>query len=92
MDAMWPEVSKLNLIELAPVLRLPVFLLLGRRDHWVPPETSVAYFDALTAPSKQLVWFEDSSHEAFVDEPPKFNGAMRDMVRPAVAPAAEVVA
>ena len=92
MDAMWPEVSKLNLIELAPVLRLPVFLLLGRRDHWVPPETSVAYFDALTAPSKQLLWFEDSSHEAFVDEPAKFNGAMRDMVRPVVAPAAEVVA
>ena len=86
MDAMWPEVSKLNLIELAPVLPLPVFLLLGRRDHWVPPETSVAYLDALTAPSKQLVWFEYSSHEPFVDEPGKFNGAMRDLVRPGGVP------
>lgn len=26
--------------------------------------------DALTAPSKKLVWFEQSGHEPFVDEPP----------------------
>ena len=54
-DAMWAEVSRLNLLKLAPALQMPVFFLLGRRDHWVPPETSVAYFDALTAPSKKLV-------------------------------------
>lgn len=48
----------------------------------VPPETSVAYFDALTAPSKQLVWFEHSGHEAFFDEPDKFNATMLELVRP----------
>jgi pimeloyl-ACP methyl ester carboxylesterase len=93
MDAMWAEVSKLNLIELAPELRLPVFLLLGRLDHWVPPGTSLAYFDALTAPSKRLVWFEESSHEPFVDEPAKFTNVMRDLVRPVLsAPATGVAA
>ena len=59
LDAMWAEVSALNLIDAAPALQMPVFFFLGRHDHWVPPETSVAYFDALSAPSKQLVWFED---------------------------------
>ncbi len=84
MNAMWTEVSRLNLIELAPALRMPVFFFLGREDHWVPPETSVAYFEALIAPSKRLVWFEHSGHEPFVDEPRKFNAAMAELVRPAV--------
>jgi hypothetical protein len=29
----------------------------------LPPPTSVVYFDALTAPSKKLAWFEESGHE-----------------------------
>ncbi|MDZ4265591.1 MAG: alpha/beta hydrolase [Mycobacterium sp.] len=82
MDAMWTEVSKLNLVTAAPVLQMPVFFFLGRHDRWVPPATSVAYFDALTAPSKELVWFEESGHEPFVDEPAKFNQAMLERVRP----------
>jgi len=82
LDAMWGEVSKLNLLNLVPALKMPVVILVGRRDHWVPPETSVAYFEALTAPSKTLVWFEQSGHEAFVDEPEKFNSTMVELVRP----------
>jgi hypothetical protein len=44
----------------------------------------VAYFDALTAPSKKLVWFEESGHKPFVDEPAKFNAAMVELVRPSL--------
>jgi pimeloyl-ACP methyl ester carboxylesterase len=83
MNAMWPDVSTLNLPKLVPTLRMPVFFFLGRRDHWVPPETSVAYFDALTAPLKTLVWFERSGHEMFADEPDKFNRTMVELVLPA---------
>lgn len=82
LDAMWAETSRLNLLELAPALEMPVFFFLGRKDHWVPPEVSVAYFEPLTAPSKQLVWFEQSGHEPFMDEPAKFNAAMAELVRP----------
>ena len=82
LDAMWTEVSKLNLLKLVPALKMPVVIFVGRRDHWVPPETSVAYFDTLTAPSKKLVWFEHSGHEAFVDEPEKFNSTMVELVQP----------
>jgi hypothetical protein len=42
-------------VHLSDFRQMPVFFFLGRRDYWVPPETSVAYFDALTAPSKKLV-------------------------------------
>jgi pimeloyl-ACP methyl ester carboxylesterase len=84
LDVMWTEVSRLNLIELVPALQMPVFFFLGRNDHWVPAEISIAYANALTAPSKRLVWFEESGHELFVDEPAKFNALMAELVRPAL--------
>lgn len=86
LDSMWAEVSKLDLAERAAELEMRAVFFLGRRDHWVPPELSVAYIDALRAPSKQVVWFEQSGHEMFVDEPDKFNAAMLTLVRPIVEP------
>jgi pimeloyl-ACP methyl ester carboxylesterase len=59
-NAMWDEVSRINLLKDAPSLQMPVFFLLGKNDHWVPPETSKTYFEVLNAPSKELVWFEKS--------------------------------
>lgn len=85
IDAMWPETSRLNLVDLVPALKMPVFFFLGRNDHWVPPGPTVAYFDRLDAPAKKLVWFEHSGHEPFVDEPAKFDSAMVDLVRPVAA-------
>jgi pimeloyl-ACP methyl ester carboxylesterase len=85
LDAMWEEVSRLNLVQDVPALRMPVFFLLGRQDRWVPPETSAAYFETLAAPSKEIVWFEKSGHEPFMDEPGDFNAAMLEVVRPAIA-------
>jgi pimeloyl-ACP methyl ester carboxylesterase len=85
LDAMWDEVSRLNLAQAVPALKMPVFFLLGRQDHWVPPETSEAYFEALDAPSKAIIWFEKSGHEPFMDEPDDFNAAMLEVVRPVIA-------
>ena len=82
IDAMWAETSTLNLLQRVPALKMPVFIFVGRRDHWVPPEASVAFFNALGAPSKTLVWFAQSGHEAFVDEPEKFNASMVELVWP----------
>jgi pimeloyl-ACP methyl ester carboxylesterase len=56
---------------------------IGRNDHWVVPETSLAYINVLEAPSKRVVWFEQSNHELFADEPAKFNRSMIELVRPA---------
>ncbi|HYL34644.1 MAG TPA: alpha/beta hydrolase [Bryobacteraceae bacterium] len=83
--SMWDEISAINLKKAAPVLQVPVFFFIGRRDHVIAPETSVAYFDMLTAPSKRLVWFEESAHEPPVEEPAKFNAAMAELVRPVAA-------
>ena len=82
--AMWDEVSALNLLSAVPVLRVPVFFFLGRHDHVIAPETSAAYFEILTAPSKKLVWFDESAHEPPFEEPAKFNAVMKELVRPVI--------
>ncbi len=81
---MWQELIRVNLIKAAPVLRMPVFFFLGRHDRVVVPETSVAYYDILQAPSKTLIWFEESGHEPPAEEPAKFNSLMGELVRPVV--------
>jgi len=80
---MWHELIQVNLLKRAPALRMPVFFFLGRQDRVLVPETSVAYFDALQAPSKRLIWLEESGHEPPAEEPDKFNRLMVDLVRPA---------
>jgi pimeloyl-ACP methyl ester carboxylesterase len=70
-DNLWDELQHLNLAERVPALKMPVFFFLGGHDHYVPTDGTVAYFDALDAPSKTLVWFENSGHEPFIDEPRK---------------------
>lgn len=82
ISAMWDEVSRLNLLKTVPSLKMPVFFFLGRKDHWIPAEASEAYFHALSAPFKKLVWFEESGHEPFMDEAARFNAAMVELVRP----------
>jgi pimeloyl-ACP methyl ester carboxylesterase len=82
---MWEEVSALNLMKMAPVLQTPAFFLIGRHDHVIAPETSVAYFDLLAAPLKKLVWFEESAHEPAFEEPARFNAIMAELIRPLIA-------
>jgi pimeloyl-ACP methyl ester carboxylesterase len=79
--AMWDELSALDLTKTVPMLQMPVVFIVGRHDHVIAPETSVAYFDMLSAPSKRLVWFEESAHEPPFEEPAKFNTAVGESVR-----------
>jgi pimeloyl-ACP methyl ester carboxylesterase len=82
LRTLWREVSQLNLEKSAPELKVPVFFFIGRHDHQVACETSAAYFDKLVAPSKKLVWFEESAHMPPFEEPDKFNALMTDLVAP----------
>jgi pimeloyl-ACP methyl ester carboxylesterase len=83
ITAMWKDLTQLNLINLTPELKMPTFFFLGRQDHCVLPEISVAFIEQLICPSKEVVWFENSKHLPFADEPEKFNALMEELVRPA---------
>lgn len=49
----------------------PVVLLLGRHDYTTPPDASARWLQALDAPCKRAVWFEDSAHLLPFEEPGK---------------------
>jgi pimeloyl-ACP methyl ester carboxylesterase len=84
-ETMWADVSALDLTTTVPRLQVPTFFFLGRHDHVIEAATSAAYFQMLVAPSKTLVWFEQSAHEPPFEEPAKFNRAMMELVRPLAA-------
>ncbi|HUJ27951.1 MAG TPA: alpha/beta hydrolase [Myxococcales bacterium] len=82
--ALGPEIMRLDLFAQAPRLAVPVWFCLGRHDREVPSELAARYFDALQAPSKQLVWFEQSAHMINSEERDKFNALLIETVLPAV--------
>jgi len=57
---------------------LPVYFFTGRFDLTVPFENTIEYLAKLQAPRKEIVWFEESAHFPFLEEPEKF---AREMLR-----------
>jgi pimeloyl-ACP methyl ester carboxylesterase len=53
-------------------LEVPVYFLIGRHDVNAPPKLTEEYFNLLTAPHKELIWFEQSGHNPWVNESAKF--------------------
>ena len=56
-----------------PVSTIPVYFVHGRYDYECPGELAEIYYDTLRAPVKEFIWFEDSAHSMYIDEPDKFN-------------------
>ncbi|MFD3157998.1 alpha/beta fold hydrolase [Haloimpatiens sp. FM7330] len=78
MKTMWEEVSNLNLLNLVPKLNVPVYFLLGKYDYTVPFEIAEKYFNKLTAPFKEIIWFNNSAHCIPFEEPLKFQKLLID--------------
>jgi len=86
MRLLWPDLLKVNLFESVPELKVPVVMFAGRFDHEVPSEITARYFEALRAPSKELVWFEHSAHMPQFEEPELFTRMMVEKVLPLTRP------
>jgi len=61
-------------------VRVPVYFFTGRHDYTVPFELSERYFEKLLAPRKRMVWFENSAHFPFFEEPLKFAEEMQKVL------------
>ncbi|TAJ11715.1 alpha/beta hydrolase [Marinilabiliaceae bacterium JC017] len=53
-------------------LSVPVYIFMGHHDYDTPFILVEAYYGAIEAPEKQLVWFENSAHFPFYEEKEKF--------------------
>ena len=61
---------------------VPVFFFTGNHDWQTPKVLSDNWFEEITAPYKELVCFEESSHVVVNEEPGKFLMALVNKVLP----------
>jgi pimeloyl-ACP methyl ester carboxylesterase len=57
---------------------MPYFILDGRLDYNTPAVLVEEYFNAIEAPLKELIWFEQSGHNPMGDEPELFKSILRE--------------
>jgi pimeloyl-ACP methyl ester carboxylesterase len=67
------EVDFLNKVK---KVEIPVCFLAGRHDYTTPFELVEKYCETIEAPSKELVFFENSAHNPMFEEPQEFFKAM----------------
>ena len=68
---------------------IPIVMFLGRHDYTTPAQPTADWLAKVTAPSKQAVWFERSSHMIPWEEPGKMLISLVQNVRPFAEPGAK---
>jgi pimeloyl-ACP methyl ester carboxylesterase len=77
--ALLPQLATTDLVRTMPRLDVPIVMAQGRLDQVTPGEAAQRFHDSLTAPSKQLVWFDSSAHTPHLEEPAKFRGLLMNV-------------
>jgi pimeloyl-ACP methyl ester carboxylesterase len=62
--------------------RCPIVIFAGRHDSTTPSSVTADWFAKIQAPSKKLVWFENSAHMMMVEEPGRMLVHLVEDVRP----------
>jgi pimeloyl-ACP methyl ester carboxylesterase len=65
----------------------PIVLFEGRHDDTTPAEIAAKWLERVQAPGKKLIWFENSSHMAMVEESGRFLVHLVQDARPYAEPA-----
>lgn len=65
---------------------IPVVMFMGRHDYTTPSQPTREWLDRVSAPYKQGVWFERSSHMVQWEEPGKLLVSLLQYVRPLAQP------
>lgn len=68
--------------ELGDDFEVPIFFFTGRHDWQTPISLSDDWFDKISAPHKELIHFEESSHTVINEEPGKFLVSLVNKVLP----------
>lgn len=78
LSQMWPTIVQYDFLRDCTNFQMPFFIFQGRKDNNTPAALIQDYYDAIVAPDKDLVWFENSAHGPLGEEPVKFKGLMRE--------------
>jgi pimeloyl-ACP methyl ester carboxylesterase len=69
-----------DLMDVITQVKIPVYFFTGRYDYCDPFKLTEEYFYQIDAPEKHIVWFEDSAHFPFYEEPTAFALQMRSVL------------
>ncbi len=61
-------------------VKIPVYFFTGRYDYTDPFALTEQYLSKINAPEKHIVWFEESAHFPFYEEPAAFARQMRGVL------------
>lgn len=80
VTTLWPRLADISFAR-DDTLKVPLIFFLGRHDYVVPAPVAAAWLAKAKAPSKKLVWFENSAHIPMMEEPGLFFAALlRDVL------------
>jgi len=82
LQVLIPEVKKLDMATLGTDFRVPVFFFQGRHDPYTRPALIEKYAETITAPQRELVWFEDAGHFPFFEDERMFTDELFRRVLP----------
>lgn len=85
VQTMWKELGSLDLND-ARQFRVPIIIMQGRHDRGTSSELVSQWHAAVNAPYKKLVWFENSSHMVYEEEPGKLLVTLATEVLPLTRP------
>lgn len=68
----YPMLWEVDLRQSANELEVPIYFLIGRHDVNAPVHLVENYLNQLTAPTKEIVWFEHSGHSPWTSETDRF--------------------
>jgi proline iminopeptidase len=82
LEILLPEMRKVDLTQLGPDYRVPIFFFEGRRDPYARPSLIWAWYQTIHAPQKDFIWFDNSGHFPFFEENRRFTDELLQRVLP----------
>jgi pimeloyl-ACP methyl ester carboxylesterase len=77
---LWSKYMQVDLAKEVRKMKVPIYFFVGRFDYATNFDLVAAYCQALKAPYKEMVWFEESGHHPNLDEPEKYQEALINKV------------
>lgn len=68
----YPQLYKTDLRKDYAKIKIPVYFFIGRHDINAPTSLVEDYYKVLDAPHKEIIWFEHSGHDPWINENDEF--------------------
>lgn len=77
----YPQLYDVDLRRDYSNLDVPVYFLLGKHDINAPLSLAEDYYKKLDAPSKEIIWFERSGHNPWINERERFAEVVKQIAK-----------